>query len=117
MFSKYYIPKGDGWFRLEKPVGRETFYLLASRQRLNFLEGLVKEYYTAKEKERTTIAEKILAEIRNIKRKHRSLKTVAERPIRTIGRLRSTTDNSLASIAVELSADNFLSRTFTIDHK
>ncbi len=32
--KKYYIPKGGTWFELDRNVGLETFYLLASAKRL-----------------------------------------------------------------------------------
>ena len=35
---RYYIPRGDGWFRLDKNPGREVFYLIASAKRLDELE-------------------------------------------------------------------------------
>ena len=34
LFKKYYIPQGDKWFEFDEDVGQETFYLLASAQRL-----------------------------------------------------------------------------------
>jgi hypothetical protein len=33
--KKYYIPQGDAWFELDEFVGTETYYLLASAQRLS----------------------------------------------------------------------------------
>jgi hypothetical protein len=36
--KKYYIPQGTEWFELDEKTGPETFYLLASAERLNGLE-------------------------------------------------------------------------------
>ena len=44
--EKYYIPKGKTWFELDKNVGLETYYLLASAKRLHQLEALYRKYYS-----------------------------------------------------------------------
>src|SRR5262249_15023488 len=40
----YEIPPADGWFRLNEQVGRETFYLVVSAQRLLDLQQVVDAY-------------------------------------------------------------------------
>lgn len=120
---QYYIPQGDGWFALDENVGRETFYLLASAKRLIELEGLFKEYTTADPARKQNLAKQILTEIRTIKRRHRKFKTFAERPALVVGNIRGVDDAqkelrpNVSSIAVEISAKTFFSRTFTIDHQ
>jgi len=42
--EKYYIPKGMTWFELDRNVGLETFYLLASAKRLHQLEAQYTKY-------------------------------------------------------------------------
>ena len=69
------------------------------------------------------LAKQLLAEIRKIKRKHRKLATPAERPIAIGGNIRGVVKDEQSAfpdidpIASEVSASNFYSKTFTIDHK
>ena len=43
----YEIPPNHGWFRINEQAGLETFYLMASAQRLADLEKLLATYATA----------------------------------------------------------------------
>ncbi|MCK4790408.1 MAG: DUF4384 domain-containing protein [Desulfobacteraceae bacterium] len=120
---KYYIPHGDLWFALDENVGQETFYLLASVKRLTKLETLLNNHESADLKEKTALTTKILTEIRKIKRQHRTLTAAAERPVSIAGTVRGTTKNQkiplndVISLAVEITATDFYSRTFIIEHK
>ncbi len=121
--EKYYIPKGKIWFELDRDVGLETFYLLASAKRLHQLEALYRKYDSVVGEEKKKLAKQLLAEIRMIKRKHRKFATLAERPIAIGGNVRGvvkdekSTFPDIDAIASEVSASNFYSKTFTIDHK
>ncbi len=121
--KKYYIPQSDMWYELDENVGRETFYLLASAKRLIELEELFGEYISGDPVRKRKLVKQILAEIRKIKRQHRKFTTFAERPVPIGGSLRGLTKGEKAplpditTIAVEISANNFFSRTFTIDHQ
>lgn len=121
--EKYYIPEGKTWFELDKDVGLETFYLLASAKRLHQLEALYRKYDSVVGEEKKKLAKQLLAEIRMIKRKHRKFATLAERPIAIGGNVRGvvkdekSTFPDIDAIASEVSASNFYSKTFTIDHK
>ncbi len=121
--EKYYIPEGKRWFELDKDVGLETFYLLASAKRLHQLEALYRKYDSVAGEEKKKLAKQLLAEIRMIKRKHRKFATLAERPIAIGGNVRGvvkdekSTFPDIDAIASEVSASNFYSKTFTIDHK
>jgi len=121
--KKYYIPKGGTWFELDKNVGLETFYLLASAKRLLQIEALFEKYDSVAGEEKKRLAKRLLAEIRKIKRKHRKLATPAERPIAIGGNVRGTVKDEKSTfpdidpIAFEVSASNFYGKTFTIDHK
>lgn len=121
--EKYYIPEGKTWFELDKDVGLETFYLLASAKRLHQLEALYRKYDSVAGEEKKKLAKQLLAEIRMIKRKHRKFATLAERPIAIGGNVRGvvkdekSTFPDIDAIASEVSASNFYSKTFTIDHK
>ena len=121
--GNHYIPKGDQWFELDEHTGEERFYLLASNKRLMDLEALVNDYESADSAKKQALAKTILAEIRKLRRQHLKFKTYAERPVNIIGNLRGTEKaetagpHDIAKYAVEISADTFYSRTFTIDHK
>ena len=121
--GKKYIPSGNEWFELDQHVGTETFYLLASAQRLNQLESLLLQYKSAQSNHKEELKQKILAEIKNLRWQHRNFKKHAERPVAIIGSLRGLgkldkpDDLDVADLATEISAQNFYSRTFTIDHR
>ena len=121
--GNHYIPKGDQWFELDEHTGEERFYLLASVERLMDLEARINDYESADTSKKPPLAKKILTEIRNLRKQHLKFKTYAERPVNIIGNLRGTEKadtagpHDIAKFAVEISADTFYSRTFTIDHK
>jgi hypothetical protein len=121
--GNHYIPKGDQWFELDEHTGEERFYLIASKKRLMDLEARVNDYESADAAKKPALAKTILAEIRNLRKKHLKFKTYAERPVNIIGNLRGTekaetaAPHDITKFAVEISADTFYSRTFTIDHK
>lgn len=121
--KNYYIPKGRSWFKLDNNTGRETFYLLASAQRLPELEVLLSKYNAADNASKPGIASDIVKEIRDVKRRFRSFATLAERPATIGGNVRGVTKQEetkrpdVATIATHISATNFYSKTFTIDHK
>lgn len=121
--KNYYVPKGKGWFELDKNTGTESFYLLASAQRLLDLEALLGDYASAKESEKPEIGKRVLEEIRNVKRKFRTFTTLAERPVTIGGNIRGVDEAGKArrpdvtTITTEITANNFYSKTFTIDHR
>jgi hypothetical protein len=119
----HYIPKGDQWFELDEHTGEERFYLLATVKRLLELEAFINDYESADAAKKQPLAKKILAEIRRLRKHHLKFKTYAERPVNIIGNLRGAEEaatagaRDIAKFAVEISADTFYSRTFTIDHQ
>lgn len=121
--KNYYVPKGRGWFELDNSTGRETFYLLSSTERLLDLEALVGNYASAKTDEKAEFGKKIVAEIRDVRRKFRNFATLAERPVTIGGNIRgvegaeASNRPDVASIVTEISANNFYGKTFTIEHK
>jgi hypothetical protein len=121
--KKYYIPKGEGWFELDSHAGRETFYLLASTERLSELEHLFNWYVSAEEVKKPDITRQILAEIRNIKTDHRDLASAAERPVpiggvvRGIERAQGANRANIETVSEEISATDFYAKTFTIEHR
>jgi hypothetical protein len=119
----HYIPGGNQWFELDEHTGEERFYLLASANRLMQLEALINDYESADAAKKPSLVQAILDEIRKLRKEHLKFKTYAERPVNIIGNLRGTEKaetaepQDIAKFAVEISADTFFSRTFTIDHK
>jgi len=121
--TKYYIPQGNKWFKMDEKTGPETFYLLASAERLTELEAIYGKYGSADPGQKQALAKQVIAKIRKIKKSHRKFTTVAERPVAIGGNVRGIKVGGagpvfdVSTLAVEISATNFFSRTFTIDHK
>lgn len=121
--KNYYIPSGRRWFELDKNIGRETFYLLASTERLLDLEASIGNYKAADDSKKPSYADQILGEIRTVKRKFRTFTTLAERPVTIGGNIRGVEKQEeskrpdISTVATEITANNFYSKTFTIDHQ
>jgi hypothetical protein len=122
--KNYYIPKGRSWFKLDNNAGTETFYILASHERLTDLEQQINSYLAANREQQKTMAGAVVAEIKEIKKRFRTYATLAERPISIAGNVRGTKKEELniekfdvATLATEISANNFYSKTITIEHK
>jgi hypothetical protein len=116
--KNYYVPRSAPWFRLDENKGKETFYLLASSERLTVLENLVTQYYDADDSKKPQVAQQVISEIRDARRRFRNFTTLAERPIAIGGNVRGREQRpDVASIATEISATNFYGKTFTIDHQ
>lgn len=109
--KRYDIPQND-WYTLDPPVGRETIYLLASTERLSQMEALLDASAAANPAERLRLTTSILAEIRA--RQMRPSATPGERPGHIAGNVRG---KDVGDFAVEISAQNFYSKTFTIEHQ
>ncbi len=121
--KNYYIPMGRDWFRLDKTTGAESFHVLASVDRLGELEDLLGQYAKADEQKKADLAELIISEMRNVRKRYKTFTTLAERPISIGGNIRGvqkaeeSQKPDVATVAKEISANNFYSRTFTLDHQ
>jgi hypothetical protein len=122
--KKYYVPKIHMWFELDEHTGKEIFYLLASARPLGKLESIYKLYSSSTaSSQKQDLSRQLLSEIRKTKQKRHPLTAVAERPVRLGGSVRgiekdkAETVPSLDNIAIEITAPDFFSRTFTIDHR
>jgi hypothetical protein len=121
--GEHYIPEGNQWFELDEHTGQEKFYLLASTKRLFDLESLVNQYESADQSKKSGLGDKIILEIRNLRKRHLKFKTYAEKPVTIIGNMRGSqqteTDSvkDIAHYAVKISTTTFFSRTYTIDHR
>ncbi len=121
--GKHYIPHGRQWFELDDHTGEEKFYLLAAADRLFKLEALINQYESADKSKKPGLSQKIVSEIRHLRKRHLKFKTYAEKPVTIIGSLRGTETSStprtrdIADFAVEIATTTFFSRTYTIDHQ
>jgi hypothetical protein len=121
--KRYYIPQGGAWFELDQNVGSEVFHVLASAERLKGLEAVLNQYDSAATENKPSVAKQILAEIRDLKKQNRQLATPAERPINIGGNVRGldrpqgADGPDVATIAQDIMASGFYSRTITIEHR
>jgi hypothetical protein len=121
--GRHYIPKGDQWFELDEYTGTEKFYLLASADRLEELESLVNDYENVDKSKKIDIGKKIVSEISRLRKQHFKKKRYAEKPVTILGTMRGSKLSVAAGVrdiadhAVEISATDFFSRSFTIEHK
>ncbi len=119
----YYIPKGRGWDVLDNNTGRETFYVLASTDRLLDLEAKLGNYFSADASKQTDLGKDVVTEIRNVKKHYKNFATLAEKPITIGGNVRGLEKAEearrpdVSTIATQVSANNFYSKTFTVDHQ
>lgn len=113
---KRYIPLGKLWFTFDEVKGTETFYLIASADRLNSLEQAAKDYLESGNKGNEALKDKVPGEIKKAKRKYIRFTTLAEKPVTVAGTLRGLTLD-IADLAVEVEASNFYSKTIRIEHR
>lgn len=119
----HYIPEGNEWFQLDDHVGQERFHLLASDARLVRLEDLINQYESGDKSKKPELSRQILSEIDQLRRTNFKPRAKAERPLSIVGNIRGTkkpepdSPLDLAEYAVEISANHFYIRTYTIDHR
>ncbi len=120
---RYYIPRANGWFRLDNTPGREVFYLIASAKRLDGLEKAYFQYSSAGGEAKIEQGKALLARLEDLSRKQRDLCSPAERPVTIGGALRSVKDLhdskrlDIAAYSSEIVTKDFTARTYTIEHQ
>jgi hypothetical protein len=123
MEKNYYIPRGRDWIALDKNPGKETFFLIASSERLLEIEAKYGDYISADASKKPALAETLVAEIRAIRKHYATFATLAEKPITIGGNIRGTDKveekrrHDVSEIATQINAKNFYSKTITIDHQ
>lgn len=121
--QRQYVPAGDDWLQFDETPGRETFYLLASVQRLTSIESIINRYNNSAPAGRTAISSEIVAEIRRLRDQNRNFSAQAERPVSIGGNVRGIDEApagrlpDVATIALEIAAGQFYARTFTVEHR
>ncbi len=116
MGDEYYIPSRDEWFVLDENRGIETFYLMASSERLTSLEKLTEKYIKAKKQKREKLKFEIVNEIKNLRKKHSELKTFTEKPVSIAGTVRGM-DTDIKTDARLVEAHEFYGKTVILEHK
>lgn len=120
--QRIFLPNKDMWFALDEQIGTEKFFLLASKTPLAKLEVLLKTYEASSPEIRPEITEKIYDFIKQSRKKHKQLTAVAEKPIQIGGTFRNVSKpqaphQDISKFAIQITADDFFGRTFTIEHR
>ncbi|MBI5464064.1 MAG: DUF4384 domain-containing protein [Ignavibacteriales bacterium] len=121
--KNYYIPRGRSWIQLDKNTGTEKFYILASAERLVDLEAKIADYLSADASRKPSLASEVVTLVRDVRNRYKSFATLAEKPLTIGGNIRGTEKAEesrrpdVANIVSQVSASNFYSKTFTIDHQ
>jgi hypothetical protein len=121
--KNYYIPKGNFVLELDEITGEEKIYLIASASRLHELENLFGSSNSAESVKKPEVIESIIQEIKHLRKRHKKFTTEAERPVASTGSIRAHIIDEqsglpdLDKLAVQINAENFFAKTFTIDHK
>jgi hypothetical protein len=121
--KNYYIPQGNFVLELDENIGEEKFYLIASVHRLHELESIIGSYKSAESIKKPEVVKSIIQEIRDLKKRHKKFTSKAERPVASTGSIRAENLRKKAGLpdldqlAVQINAEDFFAKTFTIDHK
>jgi len=120
---KYYVPKGEAWFQLDNKTGKETFYLMASDQRLLDIEYLYNKYVSSEPVKRTEIAVQMVAELDSLREQYRAAGEQSdvlasnEATIRGFERATGADPTDIAGLARDIAFNNLYSETIVIDHR
>ncbi len=120
---KYYSPKGESWFQLDGRTGTETFYFIASDQRLLDIEYTYGKYTSSEPSWKFELAELILSELDLLSEQypasHPKEEMLAENRSNQRGFERATGADpaDITGLAREISFNNIYSETFIIEHR
>lgn len=120
---RYYVPKGEAWFQLDSRTGRETFYLVASDQRLLDIEYMYEKYVAADSRRKEQLAWQMLAELDQIQEQYlassRPGEVLAKKQSARRGFERATgaDQHDVAPLAVEVFFSGIYSESFIVDHR
>ncbi|MEN6438407.1 MAG: DUF4384 domain-containing protein [Syntrophobacter sp.] len=120
---RYYIPKGEAWFQLDNKIGKETFYLMASDQRLLDIEYLYNKYVSSEPVKRTELAVQMVAELDSLREQYRAAGEQSdvlasnEATLRGFERATGADPTDIAGMARDIAFNNLYSETIVIDHR
>jgi hypothetical protein len=121
--SNYYAPKGEPWFQLDGKTGTETFYLIASDQRLLDIEYAFDRYAAADQAGRQRLAGQMISQLDTVSGKYLTtakaerLAGIRESAQRGFERAEGADPTDIAGLAREISFDHIYSETFVIHHQ
>lgn len=120
--TRYYVPKGDAWFQLDDKAGKETFYLLASDQRMLDIEYAYDKYVASDVSKKEDLAEQILARIDEIHQQTLAAagpeKMLAKTDTsRGFERATGAELTDISGMAGDIAFTNVYSETFVVEHR
>lgn len=120
---KYFLPPREAWYELDNRTGSETFYVIASSQRLRDVEYLFTRYDSAEPARKRGIALQVLSALDRIRTEHRDYTIVAEAPLtsdtttRGVERSQGADPTDISCLATQVRASDFYSKTYVIEHR
>lgn len=122
--SNYYVPKGEGWFQLDSRTGNETFYLIASDQRLLDIEYTYEKYASSEESRKQDLAGQMMTELDVITQRYTAsseridkLAGISAPELRGFERATGADPTDIAGLAKEISFENIYSETLVVEHR
>jgi hypothetical protein len=113
------LPEGENWYHLDDSGGAETFYLIASDQRLRRLEALTSraQQRPGKPADLLRLARKrpVLDEIRKLIREASDLAEPVQMPVTVAGEFRGITEESEYQ-GIDVQAGSLYVRTIRLEH-
>lgn len=118
----YFVPKGEAWFQLDNRTGRETFYLVASDQRLLDIEYLYNRYVSAEPERRPELAAGMLSEIDGLRvsylaSEHPEIRDGNSGINRGFERATGADPTDVSALASDVWFDNVFSNVIVIEHR
>ncbi len=119
----YTMPRGRLWYSLDSNTGRETFYIIASGERLSALEKLLVSLKKQDEQTAKKVTQEVIQQINSYRKQYRKFTSMAEKPIAIAGNVRGIGDEKevdrvdLSQFATEVEATGLYIRTITIEHR
>jgi hypothetical protein len=120
----YYAPKGEAWFQLDSRTGEETFYLIASDQRLLDVEYTYEKYASSEEPGKQDLAAQMLAELDRVTERYlassegvEKLAEASRSSARGFERAAGADPTDIAGLATEISFDNIYTETLVVEHR
>lgn len=119
-----FVPAGDDWFELDAHRGQEKFFLVVAADRLDRLEELCTRHASlAGKADASASSDAILDEVKRLRQQNKPLSAPAEKPVRIGGSVRGEASSrppsaaDLTSLAAEVRAPGFYTRTFSVEHR